>query len=134
MKFVKKGKLLVVASLLVLTLGSVVGCSSKDEVYKNIDGKKVEELISNTKELLVVDVRAKEDYDNGHIENSVNIPFDEFENRIDEMKEYKDKTVLLYCTSGNKSEKDSKILAKEGFENVYNATDGVAEYEYELVK
>ncbi len=134
MKLNNKNKIVVKISLLALILVSMIGCSSKKETYNNIDGKQTQELINNTEDLLVVDVRSKEDYDNGHIEGSINIPYDEFESRISEIEEYKDKTVLLYCTSGNKSEKDSKILAKKGFKNVYNATDGVAEYDYKLVK
>lgn len=49
----------------------------------------------NQKEILVVDVRPETEYASGHIENAINIPFDELENRIEELP--KDKEIVAYC-------------------------------------
>lgn len=140
MKLKKKFKLLAMGALLVLTLGSVIGCTSKTEgegqatEYKNIDAKATEQLLEENKDALIVDVRTPEEYATGHLENAINIPFDDFKSKLEEMQSHKDKTVLLYCKTGNRSEKAAKILAKEGFKDAQNATEGVEEHEYKLVK
>ena len=51
-----------------------------------------------------------------------------------EITDYRDKTVLVYCQTGNRSEKAAKELVENGFKNVKNATKGVGEYDYTLVK
>ena len=59
--------------LLLLSLLILVGCSNKESLYKTISGKEARELIKNT-EVIVIDVRTKEEYESGHITNSINIP------------------------------------------------------------
>ena len=49
------------------------------------------------------------------------------------LEQYKDKKVIVYCNSGNKSGKLAQFLVDNGFTDVYNA-DGVKQYEYNLVK
>lgn len=135
MRISKKIKSLLIGAVMVLTLSSIVGCSSQEKAsYTNVDGKQTEEMISSKDDLLLIDVRPSEEYKTGYIENSINIPYDEIEKRMDEIADYKDKTIVLYCNTGNKSEKNAKLLANNGFKHVYNATDGVKEYDYKLIK
>ena len=74
------------------------------------------------------------DYDKSHIENAINIPIDEFESRINELKDYKDKEILIYCSVGRRSAQAAGILENNGYNNVSNSVDGVKEYEFKLVK
>ena len=60
---------------------------------------------TNLKELMqeehvIVDVRTKEEYEISHVKNAINIPYDEIDNMI---QIDKDKIVLVYCASGNRS-------------------------------
>lgn len=102
--------------------------------YQNITGKAAEALIANNKDMIIVDVRSEEEFDVGHIENSVNLYFEDLAKDQSKLKDYKNKVVLLYCNTGNKSEKTAKVLQDNGFTKVYNAEDGVKEYDYKLVK
>ena len=101
---------------------------------KNINAKETEDLLASGDDIAVVDVRSKGEYDEGHIDRAQNIDFDDFENNLTILDDYKEKPVLLYCKTGNRSEKAAKILQKHGFKKVYNATDGVEEHDYKLVK
>lgn len=83
-------------------------------------------------EVLIIDVRSPEEYKAGHIPNAININVDEFESRISEVEDYKDKPIITYCNSGNKSGKVAEILVNNGFQDVTNA-EGVKEFDYELV-
>lgn len=85
------------------------------------------------KEVLLVDARDANDYASGHIDGAQNIFVDDMESKLSELEGYKDKQVVLYCNTGNKSGKAADILVKNGFKNVYNA-EGVKQYEYELVQ
>lgn len=135
MKLNKRIKTLSVLTLVVMTLSSVVGCSSNKggEGYSDIDSAKTIELVGETKETLVIDVRDAEAYAKGHLVNAINIPFDEFEGKISDLEGYKNQTIVLICNTGNKSGKAGKMLADNGFTKVYNAQDGMDEYDYETV-
>lgn len=135
MKMNKRFKVLSIGMLLVVTLSSAIGCSSKGsgEAYNEIDSTKTIELANETKETLVIDVRAADAYAKGHLANAINIPFDEFEGKISDLEGYKDQTIVLICNTGNKSSKAGKMLVDKGFTKVYNAEDGMEEYDYDTV-
>ena len=135
MKLNKKFKVLSVGMLLVVTLSSAMGCSKgSSEAYNEIDSTKTVELIGETKNTLVIDVRDVDAYAEGHLTNAINIPFDEFEEKIADLEGYKDQTIVLICNTGNKSGKAGKMLVDKGFTKVYNAEDGMDEFDYDTVK
>lgn len=135
MKLNKKFKVLSVGMLLVVTLSSVIGCSSKgsEQAYNEIDSTKTIELVGETKKTLVIDVRDTDAYAKGHLANAINIPFDDFEGKISDLEGYKDQTIVLICNTGNKSGKAAQMLVDKGFTKVYNAEDGMEEYDYDTV-
>ena len=67
---------------------------------------------------LIIDVRTVEEYKEGHIHGSLNIPLDE----IDEAMSWlaKDVPAVLVCASGSRSAVAVEILKSNGFEKVYN--------------
>lgn len=139
MKISNRVKGIIMSTAVIVSLLTMVGCSSTNEElntigYKNIDATQTEKVMENTEGVLVVDVRTQEEYKEGHLPYAINIPYDDFESKLDKLENYKDKTILLYCKTGNRSEKAAKILAENGFKDVQNATEGVEEHEYNLVK
>lgn len=136
MKLNKKFKVLSLGMLLVVTLSSAIGCSSKEseKTYNKIDSAKTVELANEAKETLVIDVRGADAYKKGHLANAINIPFDDFEGKISDLEGYKDQTIVLICNTGNKSGKAGQMLVDKGFTKVYNAEDGMEEYDYDTVK
>ena len=135
MKLNKKFQVLSVGMLLVVTLSPAMGCSKgSSEAYNEIDSTKTVELIGETKNTLVIDVRDADAYAEGHLTNAINIPFDEFEEKIADLEGYKDQTIVLICNTGNKSGKAGKMLVDKGFTKVYNAEDGMDEFDYDTVK
>ncbi|MDA8639454.1 rhodanese-like domain-containing protein [Flavobacteriaceae bacterium] len=68
-----------------------------------------------SKESILVDVRTKEEFEQGHITNAINIPVDSvgFETAITKFP--KNKTILLYCHSGRRSSKAAKEMQILGF-------------------
>lgn len=63
-------------------------------------------------EYVIVDVRTEEEYDQGHLVNSINIPYDE----LQQAKLDNNKVILVYCASGNRSSMAYNILTNLGYE------------------
>lgn len=92
-------------------------CHNKVEV-SNFESVGVEQfksvILSN--DVQCVDVRTESEYQDGHIEGSINIDVlnpDFSKTATDILK--KEQTVAIYCRSGNRSKKAGEILAKMGF-------------------
>lgn len=81
-----------------------VGCS-KDTNITYEEAIKLEDTI-------IVDVRENVEYKDGHILEAINIPLGEIDENIDLDK---DKTIIVYCRSGNRSSKAAAILTEMGY-------------------
>jgi len=70
-------------------------------------------------ETIIVDVRTVAEWDNdGHANCTVNIPLDQLESRMGELK--KDQKVILVCRSGNRAGTAKQLLESAGFTQVEN--------------
>ena len=91
-------KIIFVIMVLILT-----GCSSN-----KIDIKE----IMKENEYIIIDVRTKEEYDNSHVVDAINIPYDE----IGSEEFDKEKVIFVYCQSGKRSGIAYDVLNKKGYE------------------
>ncbi len=96
---------------------------------KNITVKELKEKIDNKENFILLDVRYIDEYDQGNIKKSILIPYDELEERYEEINAKKDSTIIVYCRSGKRSKKAAKILDKLGYTHVINVLGGIAEWE-----
>jgi phage shock protein E len=69
---------------------------------------------------LLVDVRTPNEYNSGHLEGAKLIPVDQVAARINEFGSDKDRQIVVYCRSGNRSGKAQGILQQHSFTNVIN--------------
>ena len=90
------------------------------QLLKNIFGLNPEvdykELLQNGAQ--IIDVRTKNEFQNGHIRDSVNIPLQDLQNNCLKIK--KNKPVITCCASGMRSASAKSILNSNGFEEVHN--------------
>lgn len=70
---------------------------------------------------LVVDVRTPEEFAAGHLDGAINIPHDQTLARLTEYGSDKDRSIIVYCRSGNRSGKAYEILVEQGFTSTHNA-------------
>jgi len=82
---------------------------------KSSPSSELENLMSNN-EYIIVDVRTKEEYQTSHLKDALNIPYDTIDSNT---KLDKDKLILVYCKSGNRSRIAMKTLTDLGY-NVYD--------------
>ncbi len=122
--------------LLFLLLTLCVSCSSSNSkesneiTYKKISAKEAKEMMEN--EVIILDVRTQEEYDNEHIKNAILLPVQNIDS-YSELLTNKDQTILVYCRSGNRSKTASKYLIQEGFTKVYDF-GGINKWSYDTVK
>ena len=140
----KQSKLLAVTMAAVLSL-TLAGCSSSKPAENNsntpavkaMSGEDLNKIEKDDKEKekhLVIDVRAENEYREGHVKHAINIPLADIEKNIDRISAWKEKSVIVYCNTGKKSKEAAEKLVKAGFKDVSDAK-GVKEYkDYELVK
>lgn len=82
-------------------------------------------------DVVVVDVRSDYEYNLGRFRNAVTLDMENFRDfpaRVEQLKQFKDKKILTYCTGGVKCEKASAYLLEQGFENVYQLHGGIIKY------
>ena len=79
----------------------------------------------NRQDAVIVDVRTDKEYDEGHVTNSLHIPYGVLADRLADLQKYKERPIILACRSGARSGQAVSILTKQGFEKVYNLAGGV---------
>lgn len=97
--------------------------------FKQINVDKVRELVEEN--AYIIDVRERNEYENGHIINAKNIPLSELRDRIEEIP--RDIPVYLHCRTGQRSYNAAMALENLGFSNIYNITGsffGLSFFEY----
>jgi phage shock protein E len=70
---------------------------------------------------VIVDVRTKSEYEQGHVTGSKNIPLNEIKLKTEMIRKW-NKPVVTVCRSGNRSAMAKKLLKAAGVE-VYNGGD-----------
>jgi rhodanese-related sulfurtransferase len=133
-------KIMIAAAVLVILVLVLTGCSNnKEEEDMNVKTQYVKispveaKEIMDSEEAIVLDVRTKQEYDQGHIEGSVLLPVDEISAHAEEVLKDKNAKILVYCRSGNRSATAAKTLIEMGYENVLDF-GGIIDWPYEIVK
>ena len=105
---VKLGLAVVIMSILANLLFG--GCADKDA--------DIPALIKEG--ALVIDTRTAGEYAGGHIDGSINIPYDSTAHSIGKYQKDKSKYIIVYCHSGARSSSAKKMLTGAGYTNVVN--------------
>ena len=88
-----------------------------------------EELENFTKNgVTIIDVRSKQEYEEGHLNGAILIPEYEIKEKIKNIVENKNEKILVYCSSGIRSKQAQEELINLGYKNVYNLKDGIVCY------
>lgn len=90
---------------------------------------------------LLVDLRQKEKYNAGHIPGAINIPYEELQDRMQEVRQMLEKRssgralppVIVYCDRGNTSLLAARDFYRAGI-SVFNVYGGFAHYRGPMAK
>lgn len=108
--------------------GYFTDVNSQSLVLQKANVIAIEELKSklNDKDVQIIDVRSKNEYNNGHIKGVQNIALTDLEQNLGKIQ--KDKPVVIHCQSGARAAMAYSILRNNGFENILNYSGGINDW------
>lgn len=92
---------------------------------KNINYETMSNMLKQNKNIIVIDVRIKEEFKCGHLDRAINIPMQDIKEQISKIVKNKDSILIVYCEYGGRSKKACNKLEKMGYTNVYNLDGGL---------
>lgn len=111
----------------------IVAEKGEKAMYEQITPEEAKKIMDSGEEHIILDTREQDEFDSGHIPGAILIPYNEIENKAEEMIPDKDKLILVYCRSGRRSKISAESLAKIGYTNV-KEFGGIIDWPYEVEK
>ena len=102
-------------------------------VFLNITAEEAKKLMDSETDYVILDVRTREEYDQGHIPGAILIPDTEIEAKAADLLPDKDQLILVYCRSGRRSKLAAQSLADLGYTNI-REFGGILDWPYEVVQ
>lgn len=85
-----------------------------------------EELREKIKQgVILLDVRSRQEYQEGHIIGAINIPEYEIDRRVEQEIQNKNLPIVIYCQYGSRSRNVYDKMKRKGYTNIYNLKGGL---------
>ena len=127
----KKFFILLVLLLILLPACGQTTQNGKEAIYVNITAEEAKQIMDEETDYVILDVRTREEYDQGHIPGATLIPYTEIEARAEEELPDKDQLILVYCRSGRRSKLAAEALVELGYTNI-KEFGGIIDWPYEI--
>jgi len=101
-----------------LNIAGMIGENIEKGEFESMDIEEFDEKISAGKDISILDVRTKREYEAGHIKNAINIPLDDLRENIESLD--KNRLTVVHCRTSYRSYLAYRILKNAGFINVKN--------------
>lgn len=126
-------QILVVAAICLMT-----GCGQPAENTGEggsmvITAEEAKAIMDSQEDYILLDVREQKEYEAGHIEGAVLIPYGSIGELAENALPDRDRTILVYCRSGRRSAIAAEELAKLGYTDVRDF-GGIIDWPYDVVK
>lgn len=92
---------------------ALIACVEKDNNNGDVNEK--------VHQAIIIDVRTKKEFDQGHLTNAINISYKKIKEEIKKYAPNKNQKIILYCRSGRRSGIALKTLKEMGYKNAVNA-------------
>ncbi|MEA1879156.1 MAG: rhodanese-like domain-containing protein [Campylobacterota bacterium] len=104
--------------------------------FESVDAKQAIAMIENDTNTSLLDVRTIQEYKEGHLRDATLIPVEHLAQNLGMLKNEKNKKILVYCATGNRSVYASRVLKKHGFTpvNIKGGIMDLAKENVEIVK
>jgi rhodanese-related sulfurtransferase len=96
----------------------------KRETFE-INYNEMNDIIKNNDNVIILDVRSPQEYEEGHINGAINLPLYELCQNIKYKIKNENDIIIAYCSSGIRSKRAVKELKKCGYKNSYSLKDGL---------
>lgn len=129
MQFIKESGWIVVLILYAIFKLSQLGYKRRKRVgIRELSAAEAKSMIA-TKDLVLLDVRSKDEFEAGAIEGAINIDIREKRFVTELLKIDKKSTLLIYCASGMRSNAAAQTAERQGFKYIYNITGGLKHWD-----
>src|SRR5437899_3341783 len=107
-----------------------VGISKTSGGYAEIAPTVAAEMILDSQQVVVIDVRPSDSYrgPEGHIAGAISAPFDTIEMHLPELLPYQNQTVLVYGETSDDGAVAAQLLTVAGFRNIVHIDGGIKEW------
>jgi len=95
---------------------------------EEVDAARAREVLEGNEPPVVIDVRERGEWDEGHLPGAVHIPRGSLESRIEQAVPERGRPVLLYCAAGNRSAFAARTLQELGYQNVSSLAGGFTDW------
>ena len=127
-EFVANNPVLFVALAVILATITFIEFKRLTRKYQALGPSDVVRVL-NKDDAIVLDVRDDSEVRQGRIKGARHIPVKELRERLGELQKYREKPVVVYCRTGNRSAHASEVLTAHGFTNVINLHGGVVAWQ-----
>lgn len=95
-----------------------------------ITSLELEKRLSTNPKLILLDVRTPAEFDQAHIEGSINIPLDQLDPAVFLKNNYPSKEQIVYvlCQKGSRSQQAAKLFDKEGSSGAVTLEGGISSW------
>ena len=97
----------------------------------NITAEEAKTIMDTEEGYIILDVRAQDEYDEGHIPGAIVIPHTQIEAEAENVLTDKDQLILVYCRSGRRSKIAAEALVQLGYTNI-KEFGGILDWPYEV--
>lgn len=112
---------------------AVLVSEREKKMYKQITAKEAKKIMDGETDFVILDVREQEEFDEGHIEGAILIPYEQIAEKAEEIIPDKKKQILVYCRSGRRSKIAAASLSKLGYTDI-KEFGGIIDWPYEVTK
>jgi sulfur-carrier protein adenylyltransferase/sulfurtransferase len=93
-----------------------------------VDAQTARELLDSAAPPVLVDVRRRDEWDEGHIPGAIHIPRGSLESRIEKAEPDRERPILVYCSAGERSAFAARTLGEMGYEDVTSLAGGFTDW------
>jgi len=108
------------------------GCSQAEPetpAITSVSAQELMQLMEAHADIIVLDVRSRDEHAAGHIAGAVNIPHTEIADRLSELAAYRDKQVVVCCWAGGRADMAKQVLREAGFTSLLDLRGHMAEWQ-----
>ena len=118
-------------AVMMLTACGELNKTDREATYMNITAEEAKGIMDREEGYIILDVRTREEYDQGHIPGAIQISHEEIAEKAEDVLTDKDQLILVYCRSGRRSKIAAEILVDLGYTNI-KEFGGILDRPYEV--
>lgn len=119
--------------LLAAAILLLAGCAHEriGEEYGQMNMKDAAAAMAGDSGYILLDVRTREEYEQGHIPGAVNLPNEEIGETQPSLLPDQEQTIYIYCRSGRRSKQAAENLSQLGYTNLIEI-GGIMDWDGEI--